>query len=103
MEEITKLFDEVDSTGDTISEKFRQLKVHEIYKSRLTHGEYHHLFPLLKKYPDKFHQYLRMTYSTFYYILAEIKPLLLKNWCNLHDAPIKEEEQLVITLRLVSP
>lgn len=79
--------------------KIREFQEHEMLKARPVFGEYHHLFPVLKKYPDKFYQYMRMEISTFDYILKKVTPLCTKNWCNLHSRPIRVEERLVLTLR----
>ena len=84
---------------DFLVDHMREFQVHEIYKDREVFGEYHHLYPLLRKYEDKFREYLRMSISTFDYILSAIDPFLTKNWCHLHKQPIKGAEQLVVTLR----
>ena len=84
---------------EMIVEKIKEFQVHEILKDRLVKGEYHHLFPVLRKYPQKFYQYTRMKISTFDYILSKVTPLCTKNWCNLHPRPIGVEERLVVTLR----
>lgn len=97
MEKVEILCKNPRSTDKAITEKFHQ--VHEMYRDRLKFGEYHHLFPLLKKYDDKFHGYIRMSYSAFTYIFKEVESKLNKAWCNLHNSPILPEEQLVITLR----
>lgn len=83
----------------TVMKKVRSVQVHEINKERKIHGEYHHLFLLLKKYPIKFKQYIRMEIDTFDYVLFKIKESLTKKWCNLHTQPILPEEKLVICLR----
>lgn len=70
-----------------------------MYRDKFKFEAYHHLFPLLKKYDDKFHRYLRMSYSAFKYIFKEVQSQLIKAWCNLHNLPILPEEQLVMTLR----
>lgn len=74
-------------------------QVHEINQNRRTFGEYHHLFPILKRHPSKFKEYTRMKINTFNYILSQVEKDLQKNWCNLHQQPILAEEQLVITIR----
>lgn len=48
--------------------------VHPILQNRQELGEFHHLFPELLKYPDKFRNYFRMTKSEFYELLDLIKP-----------------------------
>ena len=63
----------------------------EIYKGRNPCSEYYHLFPLLKKYDDKFQTYTRMALRTFEYVLAKVHDSLTKDWCNLHKQPITPE------------
>lgn len=84
---------------DLISTGIKRYHQHEILKGRPTYGEYHHLFPMLRRYPEKFYEYIRMEISTFDYILAGVRPHCQKNWCNLHKSPIEVEERLVVTLR----
>lgn len=87
------------STEEDMVNKVRSIQTHEINAGRPVFGEYHHLFNILKRYLDKFLKYMRMSVAKFQYLLEEIKPRLSKNWCNLHPSAIKEEEQLVITIR----
>lgn len=84
-----------------IQTRIRRFQIHEINRGRRYFGEYHHLFPLLKNYPNKFHQYMRMNTDTFSYILSKLENSLTKNWCNLHTQPILPEERLVLTLRWI--
>lgn len=79
--------------------KIKECQVHEINRGRARYSEYSYLFPILKKYDDKFYKYMRMQIQTFHYILSKIEMFLTKNWCNLHTQPILAEERLVITLR----
>ena len=46
---------------DELSSSERRFHVHEMLEERLTKGEYHHLFPVLRKYPDKFYDYVRLS------------------------------------------
>lgn len=82
-----------------ILENVRNVQVCEINKNRIPFSEYHYLFPLLKQYEKKFQIYMRMKVTTFEYILSKVYKSLTKNWCNLHQQPIKPEEKLVITIR----
>lgn len=75
-------------TVETVLDAVKRIQVHEINQGRRQFSEYHHLFPLLKKYDDKFETYLRMKLSTFEYILSKVYNSLTKNWCNLHKQPI---------------
>ncbi|XP_028982504.1 putative nuclease HARBI1 [Diachasma alloeum] len=45
---------------------------------------------------------MRMTVQTFDYVLSNIGPSLVKNWCNLHSQPIMPEERLVLTIRFLA-
>ena len=83
----------------TILRKTRSMNSYELNSSRSINGEYSTLFPLLKNYPNKFKEYMRMSVPTFEYVLSKISFLLAKNWCNLHVQPIMSEERLVLSLR----
>ena len=73
--------------------------IHEINEWRRTYGEYHHLFPQLRRDAKRFQRYVRMTPGTFDYIRDLVSPHLEKNWSNFIKTPILPEEKLVITLR----
>lgn len=77
----------------------RQYNVHPINKRREMMGQYHNLFLKLKNYPNKFFEYLRMSLSTFNYILKKVASHLTKKWTNFLHQPIQAEERLVVTLR----
>lgn len=102
MEEVEEVIKNPLSTEEIILKKYREFHKHENFEGRAQFGEYHHLFPVLKKYPEKFRQYMRMSLKTFNYLLTNLKEPLAKKWCNLHSSPILQEEQLVITLRYAS-
>lgn len=74
-------------------------QVNEASRGRTTFGQYHYLFPILKKYDDKFHNYMRMSLPCFEYISQHINESCTRNWCNFHTQPIAPEEKLVVTLR----
>lgn len=76
-------------------------KINEIFQNRHLYGEYHHLFPVLKKDHDKFYGYLRMPVRCFNYILSMIEKDLQRDWSNFHTQPIHLEERLVVTLRYI--
>lgn len=86
-------------TVNTILNSVRRVQTHELNQNRKVDSEYYHLFPVLRKYTDKFQKYTRMTVNTFDYVLTKIQGRLEKNWCNFHTQPIVAEERLVITLR----
>lgn len=74
--------------------------VNEVCKSRQKHGEYHHLFPVLKRHPVRFFQYTRMSVVTFEYVLQKIRDVIEKQDTNWRR-PIGAAERLVVTLRYV--
>lgn len=84
---------------DFVVQKTRRCQVQALNKNRNVTGEYHHFFPKIKKFPEKFEQYLRMKVVTFEYILSAISPHLVKKWSNFHTLPILPEERLLPTLR----
>ncbi|GFO15015.1 protein antagonist of like heterochromatin protein 1 [Plakobranchus ocellatus] len=78
----------------------RRIGVHEINQGRRENGEYHHLFHQLKRHPERFHSYMRMSVDTFDYILKTVESKLMKSWNNWHE-PILPEERLVVTLKFL--
>lgn len=77
---------------------YRRYGVHPINQERKKFGEFHHLYPKLRQYPDKFFSYARMSIETFDFLLNKVKEDLTKqvtNFCR----PISPEERLIVTLR----
>ncbi|KAJ8684236.1 hypothetical protein QAD02_020028 [Eretmocerus hayati] len=79
----------------------RSIHAKEMNTLRIEYGQYYTLLPILKKYPEEFRKYMRMSIETFDYILKAVAPRLEKNWNQLHKWPIRAEERLVVTIRLV--
>lgn len=77
----------------------RRWKVHPVNKERTTLGEFYHLYQELKGYPDRFYDYLRISPSTFKYILGLLEQKVEKVFTNRQEQPISVEERLVVTLR----
>lgn len=77
----------------------RKYHVHPLNQKRRSTGEYHNLFPSIKRYPDKFKEYTRMNVDTFEDLLSKLEKPLTKNWTNFITEPILAEERLVVTLR----
>lgn len=82
---------------NVVLQKIRTHQIHEINQGRSVHVQYHYLFPILKKYEDKFYNYTRMSLSCIEYICCHIHKSCERS-CNLHTQPILLEEKLV-TLR----
>ena len=72
--------------------------VHPINQSHQQFGEFNTLYKDLRKYPDRFYAYYRMTTEQFDYILTQIEHLIYKQntnwWCS-----ISVEEKLTICIR----
>ena len=76
----------------------RTIWVHDICASREEEGEYHTLFPHLKRDDTKFFQYCRMSYAKFSELLSHIKEDITKQDTRYRKS-ISAEEQLFLTLR----
>lgn len=85
-----------------ISNKNREFAVHPINRNRRRDGEFHRLYPDLRKYPEKFRSYTRMSMETFDMVLSFIESRLMKNWTNLNREPIYPCERLIVTLRYLA-
>jgi hypothetical protein len=72
----------------------RKYSVHPVNQKRTKLGEFHHLHQQLKQYPDGFYEYLRMSESTFNYILRLIEQRIHKVYSNIHKQPINVEERV---------
>lgn len=96
---LVELLEGEDMEMEPVLQNVKRFQQHEILQQRSILGEYHHLFPLLRRYPVKFYEYTRMEISTFDYILQKVTLFCQKKWCNLHKSPIRVEERLVVTLR----
>ncbi|CAH2009900.1 unnamed protein product [Acanthoscelides obtectus] len=79
-------------------EKSRRYGIHPINKRRKRFGEFHHLYVELREYPEKFFEYLRMSISTYAFLLSKVNRRLTKITTN-YRSPISAEERLVVTLR----
>lgn len=75
----------------------RSEQVNKLFLLRPLYGEFYVLFEKLKKQPDKFYEYLRMSSKTFYCVLNEIKDEISKR--SNFRACIPPEERLAVTLR----
>lgn len=76
----------------------RKYWTHPIVSERLTKGKFVLLHNTLKKYPDKFFEYHRMSISSFEKLLSKIKDKILKKDTTMRDS-ITPEEKLAVTLR----
>lgn len=58
------------------AKKKRRFWVHPINQKRKQYGEFHHLFPELKRFEEKFFQYFRMSQIKFDYFFLLSTPIL---------------------------
>ncbi|CAH1979246.1 unnamed protein product [Acanthoscelides obtectus] len=82
-------------------EKSRRYGIHPINKRRKKFGEFHHLYVELREYPEKFFEYLRMSISTYDFLLSKVNRRFTKIMTN-YRSPISAEERLVVTLRYLA-
>lgn len=75
----------------------RRYSVHPLFVVRSRHGEFHHLYCDLRRHPDRFFEFMRMSVQTFDFILAKVEThLLRKKTCMV---PITPAERLYVTIR----
>lgn len=60
----------------------RKYWIHPITSERLTKGKFELLHSTLKKYPDKFFEYYRMSASSFDKVLSKIKLFVINGKSN---------------------
>ncbi|KAJ8943744.1 hypothetical protein NQ317_007925 [Molorchus minor] len=65
--------------------KKRQYGVHPVNRYRQEYGEFHHLYRQLRKYPERFFQYLRMSVETFDVLLKKMKRKIEKHTTNFGE------------------
>lgn len=78
--------------------KRKRCAVHELNQDRAIYGEFHHLYKGLRRNPERFFEFLRMSVETFDYILGRVKHRLKKKVTNFKK-PISPAERLYVTLR----
>ncbi|XP_052739427.1 uncharacterized protein LOC128198369 [Bicyclus anynana] len=85
---------------EALKEDKRKHWVHPLFKKRLSIGQFHTLYPELRKHPEKFYDYFNMTSHTFDELLKSITQYIAKN--NITRDTLCPEERLTITLRFLS-
>ena len=76
----------------------RKYWVHPINQTHMDFGEFHTLYKDLRKYPDRFYTYYRMSTEQFDAILAQIEHLIYKpnsKWWH----SISPKEKIAICIR----
>ncbi|XP_058457009.1 uncharacterized protein LOC131434358 [Malaya genurostris] len=82
--------------------KKKVIGIHPINLQRRKNGEFQHLYYDLRKYPDRFYAYTRMSIETFDHVLSRIESKITKEWTNFIKTPIFPCEKLIITLRFLA-
>ncbi|XP_022177724.1 protein ALP1-like [Myzus persicae] len=85
---------------DTIKSE-RRYWVHPLNVEREKTGHFKDFFKNIRRYPQKFFEYYRMSISSFDELLEILRPRITKN-TTLFRNPICAEERLTITLRYLS-
>ena len=78
--------------------RHRKMWIHPLMSQRYINGHYYNLIPGLRKDPKQFHNYFRMSASTFDSLLALLQIHIAKKDSVLR-ASIPAEERLALTLR----
>lgn len=79
----------------------RRYWVHPLICDRENSGKFFKFYNDLRKYPEKFFDYYRMTINSFDELLQNVREQLKKN-CTQLRVPITPEERLTVTLRYLS-
>jgi len=78
--------------------KHRRYWVHPLHSSKEYDMKFQIFYDNLKKYPDKFFDYYRMSIQSFEELLEKVRKNLTKEITHLRN-PISPEERLTVTLR----
>ncbi|XP_071995514.1 uncharacterized protein [Engystomops pustulosus] len=79
----------------------RRFWVHPIVAQRPRRGHFRNLYADLRQHPDKFHNYVRMTVTSFDRLLAHLRSGLRFQDTNMRRS-VTPEERLIVTLRFLA-
>jgi len=79
-------------------QKHRRYWVHPLHSSKEYDMKFQSFYGNLKKYPEKFFDYYRMSIQSFEELLEKVRLNLTKETTHLRN-PISPEERLTVTLR----
>lgn len=77
----------------------RKYWIHPINSSREELGQFDVFYENIRRYPEKFFEYFRMSIASFDELLHKIRPFTTKQVTTFRN-PIDAEQRLTITLRL---
>ncbi|XP_075711692.1 uncharacterized protein LOC142748488 [Rhinoderma darwinii] len=81
--------------------KRRRYWVHPIVSQRPRKGHFHTLYDDLRQHPEKFHNFCRMSISSFDCLLSDLGPGITLQDTNMRQC-ISPEERLIVTLRFLA-
>lgn len=76
----------------------RKYWVHPLIENRENSKKFLVFFNDLRKYPEKFFDYYRMSINSFDELLQKVRESISKNYTQLRN-PITPEERLTVTIR----
>ena len=76
----------------------RKYSIHPVNAQRLTCGQFHTLFGLLRNHEERFFSYFRMSMSSFDELCSYVREGLQRQTTRFNNA-ISVEERLAVTLR----
>lgn len=76
----------------------RRYWVHPINSNREEFGQFDAFYDSIRRYPDKFFEYFRMSITSFDELLRKLRPHITKQTTPFRN-PISAEQRLTITLR----
>lgn len=86
----------LENTLDKVGLRLRKMWMHPLNMRRPIDGEFVRLCVPLRRYPDKFYKYFRMSVSTFDYVVDGIKCDITKR---SNREPVGPAERLAVTIR----
>jgi hypothetical protein len=100
MSSLLEIICAAEATGelDEPAQKHRRYWVHPLHSSKEYDMKFQLFYDNLKKYPEKFFDYYRMSIQSFEELLEKVRLNLTKETTHLRN-PISPEERLTVTLR----
>jgi len=96
--EILCLAEAAGELDEPMSSKRRRYWVHPLNSNRESDMRFTTFFNDIKKYPEKFFDYYRMSILSFEELLEKVRPKITKEITHLRN-PISAKERLTVTLR----
>ena len=99
MSSLLEIICAAEATGELdAAQKHRRYWVHPLHSSKEYDMKFQLFYDNLKKYPEKFFDYYRMSIQSFEELLEKVRLNLTKETTHLRN-PLSPEERLTVTLR----